>query len=68
MLVSQIFPAWAMGVNPRMQFILASYSPDLAKEFSNRCRAFYTSEKHKAIFGEIELRQSQAQEWENVLG
>lgn len=57
-----------MGVNPRMQFILASYSPDLAKEFSNRCRSFYTSEKHKAIFGEIELRQSQAQEWENVLG
>lgn len=68
LLVSQIFPAWAMGVNPRMQFILASYSPDLAKEFSNRCRSFYTSEKHKAIFGEIELRQSQAQERENVLG
>ena len=49
-LVSQGFPSWAMGVNPRLQFMLASYSPELAKEFSNKARRFYTSEKHRAIF------------------
>jgi len=57
-----------MGINPRMQFILASYSPDLAKEFSNRCKNFVTSEKHKAIFNEVKLVQAQAQERENELG
>ena len=56
-----------MGINPRMQFILASYSPDLAKEFSNRCKTFVTSEKHKAIFNEVKLVQAQAQERENEL-
>lgn len=66
-LVSQIFPARAMGVNPRMQFMLASYSPELAKEFSNKAKRYVTSERHEAIFWKTELRQAQAQEWENSL-
>lgn len=67
-LVSQIFPARAMGINPRIQFMLASYSPDLAKEFSNRAKKYVTSERHTAIFGKTELSQAQAQEWENTQG
>ena len=67
-LVSQIFPARAMGINPRMQFMLASYSPDLAKEFSNKAKKYVTSERHTAIFGEMKLSQAQAQEWENTMG
>lgn len=67
-LVSQGFPSWAMGVNPRLQFMLASYSPELAKEFSNKARRFYTSEKHRAIFWEVPLVQNQSQEWENKAG
>lgn len=66
-LVSQIFPARAMGINPRMQFMLASYSPDLAKEFSNKAKRYVTSERHEAIFGRVWLRQAQAQEWENEM-
>ena len=67
-LVSQIFPARAMGINPRMQFMLASYSPDLAKEFSNKAKRYVTSERHAAIFWETHLSQAQAQEWENTMG
>ena len=57
-----------MGINPRIQFMLASYSPDLAKEFSNRAKKYVTSERHEAIFGKTELSQAQAQEWENTQG
>ena len=67
-LVSQIFPARAMWVNPRMQFMLASYSPELAKEFSNKAKRYVTSERHEAIFWKVDLTQAQAQERENSLG
>lgn len=66
-LVSQIFPARAMGINPRIQFMLASYSPDLAKEFSNKAKRYVLSDRHTAIFWKTELQQAQAQEWENTL-
>lgn len=43
--VSQAYPAWVFGRNPRSQIILASYGAELAEGNSRRARAFLRDEK-----------------------
>src|ERR1700735_4087772 len=38
--VSQAFPAWALGRNPKRQIILASYGAELAEDSSRIARAY----------------------------
>lgn len=43
------FPAWALGNHPMWEIIIASYSADLAEDFSRICRD--TFEQHQNVFG-----------------
>lgn len=56
------FPAWVLGNNPNWEMIIASYSSDLAEDFSRTARN--TFEKHKETFGEELARDSNSvKEW-----
>jgi predicted phage terminase large subunit-like protein len=43
--VSQAFPAWALGRNPRAQIVLASYGAELAELNSRKARSYMRSER-----------------------
>jgi hypothetical protein len=43
--VSQAYPAWVFGRNPRSQIILASYGAELAEGNSRKARAFMRDER-----------------------
>jgi|SRR5579862_1385459 len=43
--VSQAFPAWVLGRNPRWQIVLTSYGAELAEGNSRKARAFVRSER-----------------------
>ncbi len=50
-LASELFPAWVLGNRPYTEIMLASYSEDLAKEFSGRAKDLADDELFHAIFG-----------------
>lgn len=43
--VSQAYPAWVLGRNPRAQIVLASYGADLAEGNSRKARAYIRSDR-----------------------
>lgn len=51
MLVSQMFPAWVMGLNPTAQFILTSYSATLASNNTYAVREMMRSGMYQYLFG-----------------
>ena len=52
-LASRIFPAWALGRNPDMRVILASYGADLAVENSRAVRDLIRDDRYQAVFGAL---------------
>lgn len=58
-LSSILFPAWALGKYPQLQFILATYSADLGEKFGMKARDVINSEGYQAIFPSITLRSDQ---------
>ncbi len=56
---SIMFPAWAWTRMPSFKFIGASYAYSLAMELSRKCRDVVTSEKYRACFPEIQIREDQ---------
>lgn len=58
-LSSILFPAWALGKYPQLQFILATYSADLGEKFGMKARDVINSEAYQAIFPNITLRSDQ---------
>src|SRR5699024_344588 len=51
LLISQMFPAWSMGLNPRAQFILTSYSKTLASHNTYAIREIIRSGMYQHLFG-----------------
>lgn len=54
-LVSKHFPAWAFGVNPNINFIVASYSDDLVRRINKDVQRIMTSEEYLQIFPNTNL-------------
>jgi predicted phage terminase large subunit-like protein len=50
-IASVAFVAWALGRNPSMQFICASYGQDLADKLALDCRTVMQSDWYKRLFG-----------------
>jgi len=50
-IASVAFVAWALGRNPSMQFICASYGQDLADKLALDCRSVMQSAWYKRLFG-----------------
>lgn len=46
-LTTKKFPAWVLGNNPDWEMIIASYSSDLAEEFSRICRNTFAEHQDK---------------------
>ncbi len=47
---SKTFPSWYLGRNPKDEVIICSYSGDLVKDFSRKCRDLLESPKYKSMF------------------
>lgn len=61
-LTTKKFPAWALGNNPDWEMIIASYSSDLAEEFSRICRNTFRT--HQETFGEkLAADSNSVKEW-----
>lgn len=56
--VSRKFPAWALGRNPRLKIIGASYSADLAQQFSRSIQRTIDSEEYNAVFPDTYLNNT----------
>jgi len=67
-LVGVAFPAWVLGRLSHEKFIAASYSHDLAKEMSNKCRHIIKSKWYQDIFPAtvLDLAQNQKHHWETT--
>jgi len=54
-LFSRMFPAYALGKNPKLNFIAASYSPDLSKRMNRDVQRIIDSSAYKVIFPKTQL-------------
>ena len=52
-MTSVAFVAWALGRNPALQFICASYGQDLAEKHAVDCRNVMTAEWYQRLFGPV---------------
>lgn len=58
-LASVLFPAWALGRDPRTQFILSTYGAELAEVMGRKTRDAIASEAYAACFPGVTLREDQ---------
>lgn len=49
-LVSRLFPAWALGVDPDLKIVLCSYSATLASGFNRAVQRVMSSDEYKQLF------------------
>ncbi|MFT3731773.1 MAG: phage terminase large subunit [Hyphomicrobium sp.] len=61
---SVAFPAWALGKNPCLRFICASYSQDLAGKLARDCRTVMSSPWYRRAFSYAALNPSKTAEGE----
>src|SRR5690349_22177135 len=61
---SVAFPAWALGHDPSLKFICASYAQDLAEKLARDCRAVLGSAWYREVFPGtiIDRKKNTAQE------
>jgi predicted phage terminase large subunit-like protein len=52
-MTSVAFVAWALGHNPALQFLCASYGQDLADKHAQDCRNVMSAQWYKRLFGTI---------------
>jgi len=48
--VSQLFPSWALGHDPTLEFIATSHTLSLAQEFSRKVRGTLEDKPYRALF------------------
>lgn len=53
---SSLFPAWALGKNPKMRFILATYGAELSEKNGMKTRDLIASPQYRSVFPHIRLR------------
>lgn len=58
------FPAWALGQDPTLRFICASYSGDLAGKHSRDSRAIMESDWYRRVFPQTRISANKAAESE----
>lgn len=56
---SVMLPAWAWTVDPTLRIGTASYSQSLSIDFALKSRDIIQSDKYKALFGDIQLKEDQ---------
>ena len=67
--ISILFPAWCYANNPRCNFIITSYSDDLALKNSNNVKRIISSVPFEAMFGKILGKEESAKKlWSTVHG
>ena len=49
-LVSRLFPAWALGVDPDLKIVLCSYSATLASGFNRAVQRVISSDEYRQLF------------------
>lgn len=59
-LVSKNFPPWAMGKDPDMQIMLASYGQELADDLGEAVRDKMAGDVHQAVFPGSKIRSDNA--------
>lgn len=57
-LISQLFPAWALGRNPKLKIVGCSYSAALSSQFSRSIQRIIDSEEYQNLFPETYLNGS----------
>lgn len=64
-LASELFPAWALGLDSTEQFMIASHSVNLSDTFSRNVRNLLTDDRYRALFPETRLSGDSAtiQKW-----
>lgn len=64
-LTSELFPAWALGVDANEQFMLASHTATLPETFSRNVRNMISSERYQVLFHDTRLSDDSAtvQKW-----
>ena len=67
---SYLFPAWMMGINPRLKIIQATHTGELAVRFGRKIRNLMNSKEYKRIFPGVTLRTDNqaAGRWETNHG
>ena len=58
--VSVSFPAWALGHDPSLRFICASYASDLAVKLGRDCRAVLQSDWYREAFPKCRISPSRS--------
>jgi len=68
MLVSDIFPSWALGKYPWLRFILTSYSISLPQRFSRYVRERVKSPSYRQLFSDTQIHPEiqSAEHWETT--
>jgi len=56
-LATKKFPAWSLGKDPTLPFIVVSYAADLAETFGQGTRDIIASPEYRAIFPKTTLRK-----------
>lgn len=67
-LISIQYPAWAIGRNPNLQIIEASYSAELAQDFGRQTRNLVASPNYQKIFKTAIAEDSSSRASWNTLG
>lgn len=57
-IVSRKFPAWALGINPKLRIVGTSYSADLAQQFSRAVQRTMDSQEYGEVFPNTYLNSS----------
>lgn len=66
---SKTFPSWYLGRNPKHDVILTSYSGELAKDFSRKCRDLMDTNAFKNVFKTRLSKDSKASDkWSTAQG
>lgn len=66
---SKTFPSWYLGRNSKHEVITCSYSGDLAKDFSRKCRDLMETDKYKTVFQTRLSKDSKSVEkWSTSVG
>ena len=69
--VSQLLPMWGLGVDPTLEFVVASYGMSLPAKFSRRVRATVRDDAlYHEIFPDTQLHpdNQSVEDWETTLG
>lgn len=67
-LVSKMFVAYGMALNPRSKFIHLSYSDDLVLDNSKEINEMVQSDYYQRLFPEVEVQSKNAKKWYTSAG